>query len=43
MVLKELYVMETWKMAWPQRKFHYLKLHCGIQIHDIILIITFQG
>ena len=43
MILKELYAMETWKMTCPQRKFHYLKLHCRIQNHNIILTITFHG
>ena len=36
----------SWKRGkWlcPQRKFHYLKLYCLIQIHNIILIITFHG
>ena len=34
--------METCKMACPQRKCHYLKLYSRIQIHNRILIITFD-
>ena len=30
------------EMARPQRKLHYLKLHCSIQIYNIMLIITFS-
>ena len=34
MVLQELNIMETWKMACPHRKFQYLKLHRKMKIHN---------